>query len=1113
MATLCNPVIGLIRQACHTRIAATIRKIKNSPLLLLTILGLHSSPQTPRGQPKHPCALLCTPTRSPRTRDRRMIGRPVPRRSRCLLAEQHAGRRRPEQRRRGETIKDCAARVRLRGGRSLLHLDARGPQWPREQRGTIMLYHIREHFSRRRWLLGAAALLVLALVTGLTVGLLGRGGDEKQLVVDSAANLGSWRGVSYEGMIIDSDGVATAVALTVTREGAAHGTLTRDFGAQAEIAVDGSGTLLKGNRQWWLWERPGSADALAEAWIGNPPDDATGLVPVTLLTPSSLSRQVSASADGTWAEIGEQTVAGQRGLRLSDGTRHAVVTADAPHRLLSIALPISVPAAPVPRAYLAQGDGQPRPPPAWQQPTASFTITEPTENKYSKTKDAASAIKKAIGASGMAPRPLGEVIQAYPWLNSPLVGRLALLGIDPTKAIIAGQENGTALLAVLDALTSDIIAATDPVAQQRIRDATLILDKAVRNHQFAALHQVVTSGKLQNPADLKKFMAAIAAIGNKRLLEEVARRTEESRDRDGKTVPGHDVVLDGDYTLGGETYKADILDLTAVEAIQMKTVTGSLGQVEEDFTEAVRQLTGATGERPPPGFTRVVQLNLEHGAADGMGTMDRAGLLPALRNLDLYAKSFINGELVVHRIVVTNFAGTPLDDSSMISRYEFNPEELGEPPPDAAAGPPPAPQPRPSPPKATMSGAPGEVATTGVLVDAASQPPTASPGGIDFSTLELRYLADTTSEYSHSVQYAFTALPATGDQRTDVGLGAAQQTWDAFFVWLGLPTSTFWVNLNPNEPDRIVDAQLGRTDVGRILLEADLQMKKTVAQLIHPDTPLGAEFWQSISTDGGSESCLSFRQWIVPAPATIREDRGALYILDAPLTVQLESDYIQLHGGSNQQTSCARQQQSVERHNEAVLRTLILPRVQQAVNEAPEYSELRRVYLSRVAAEWYRQRSTHEDTAFAGLIDVGDITPWVSRQPWTPRDVFDRYVESYTKGEFNVTRETEQGDVIETNTYIFGGVDLTNIRFHTLSAGDFQNEWPDLASTVKRAFDNPTTDQRGGIWLGSTSTVSSPRQGIGSHFSVYFLLAVIGVAAAVWVRSWWRLRRARPTVG
>ena len=45
MATLRNLVIGLIRQAGHTRIAATLRKIKNSPPLLLSILGLRPSPQ------------------------------------------------------------------------------------------------------------------------------------------------------------------------------------------------------------------------------------------------------------------------------------------------------------------------------------------------------------------------------------------------------------------------------------------------------------------------------------------------------------------------------------------------------------------------------------------------------------------------------------------------------------------------------------------------------------------------------------------------------------------------------------------------------------------------------------------------------------------------------------------------------------------------------------------------------------------------------------------------------------------------------------------------------------------------------------------------------------
>jgi hypothetical protein len=46
MATLRNLTIGLLRQAGYTRIAATIRKIRNDPLLLLTVLGLQQHPET-----------------------------------------------------------------------------------------------------------------------------------------------------------------------------------------------------------------------------------------------------------------------------------------------------------------------------------------------------------------------------------------------------------------------------------------------------------------------------------------------------------------------------------------------------------------------------------------------------------------------------------------------------------------------------------------------------------------------------------------------------------------------------------------------------------------------------------------------------------------------------------------------------------------------------------------------------------------------------------------------------------------------------------------------------------------------------------------------------------
>jgi hypothetical protein len=41
------------------------------------------------------------------------------------------------------------------------------------------------------------------------------------------------------------------------------------------------------------------------------------------------------------------------------------------------------------------------------------------------------------------------------------------------------------------------------------------------------------------------------------------------------------------------------------------------------------------------------------------------------------------------------------------------------------------------------------------------------------------------------------------------------------------------------EADRVIDPSFGRTDVGKVMLEADLLLKKTAARLLHPDHPLG----------------------------------------------------------------------------------------------------------------------------------------------------------------------------------------------------------------------------------------------------------------------------------
>jgi hypothetical protein len=151
---------------------------------------------------------------------------------------------------------------------------------------------------------------------------------------------------------------------------------------------------------------------------------------------------------------------------------------------------------------------------------------------------------------------------------------------------------------------------------------------------------------------------------------------------------------------------------------------------------------------------------------------------------------------------------------------------------------------------------------------------------------------------------------------------------------------------------------------------------------------------------------------------------------------------------------------------------MILPRVEQAVNQAPEYASLRRVYLSRVAAEWYRKRAA---SPLAGSADVSSLE---SVQPWNPKDVFDQYVRSYTNGEFTVTHQSQQGNEILTQTYVYGGVDFTTVPVRLVSNAAFKSAWAGLPERAARSVDRPTADpQHGVVWMGGTAAVATHTPG------------------------------------
>lgn len=306
------------------------------------------------------------------------------------------------------------------------------------------------------------------------------------------------------------------------------------------------------------------------------------------------------------------------------------------------------------------------------------------------------------------------------------------------------------------------------------------------------------------------------------------------------------------------------------------------------------------------------------------------------------------------------------------------------------------------------------------------------PGGIDFSSIQLRYVSDGGTGGN---TYSFRAPATPGKPSTD-GTLAIFDAFESLNVWMTVEPSKFWVNLNPQEPDRIIDADLAQTDAGHVLLQSDLQLKESGTVLLNPNIPVGKEFWNRMNAAGLHKFCT--RNWIVPKQATVRESGSELYILEAPLEVKAESEDFQLPGNSTD--TCPPDSKPAE----AIYDAVILPELTRLVNEAPEYTDLRRVFISRVAAEWYRQRMVAAGTAADYGLDSNDVDTLESVEPWNPRDIFDTYVKEIN----NTTYTTPDGYVVTT-----GGVDFTQpVKVEAVNETTFTQQYPALPTVVQKSL-------------------------------------------------------------
>ncbi|WNI23293.1 hypothetical protein [Streptomyces sp. ITFR-16] len=327
------------------------------------------------------------------------------------------------------------------------------------------------------------------------------------------------------------------------------------------------------------------------------------------------------------------------------------------------------------------------------------------------------------------------------------------------------------------------------------------------------------------------------------------------------------------------------------------------------------------------------------------------------------------------------------------------------------------------------------------------------PGGIDFSTMEISYVGTPVKgkglDYSMKADYVKDpdAAPGYG------GDAKLQLASDAFFTWLALTPDKFWVNLNPVRPDLIMDKDFAKTDAGRVLLEADLILKHDYADAMNPDKyERGERFWKAAPRTPEGMPCLPIiRQWITPKPAKIREQDGGIYILDAPLKVNMEVPT----GPDVPASSCKLTDTQTKQAEELILST-IQPELERRVNDDASYADLRRVYSSRVAAEYIRRKDAVDATDFRKIINSNDVKRWPLRgenKNWDKKTVYDKYVDSFRNGDYKFER------VYDGKVWILsmGGVDFSKAPKKNITRTQFNTEHRGLDRTTRTSVQAEVT--------------------------------------------------------
>ncbi len=277
------------------------------------------------------------------------------------------------------------------------------------------------------------------------------------------------------------------------------------------------------------------------------------------------------------------------------------------------------------------------------------------------------------------------------------------------------------------------------------------------------------------------------------------------------------------------------------------------------------------------------------------------------------------------------------------------------------------------------------------------------------------------------------------DHFSDEGLQEkSMQLVKYFLAALTVPSKQQWVNLSPHEKNRIIPESLAQTSLGIDLLSQDYILKQLTASLMYPEQEPGKQFWEKIYSKvsekyGSLDIPLEtfHKVWIVPDKAVVFRNNNHVFIVESHLRVMLEQDYISLRAandpaGSGESLKATSVEESAL--TTQMMKEIILPEIENEINQGEWFAPLRQIYNSVILAAWYKNNL--RQSLFAQIIADQNKTGGSDRSdPEVVQQIYEQYMSAFQKGVFDYIKEDydiAQKEIVPRH-YFSGGVTLLDV--------------------------------------------------------------------------------------